>query len=326
MDLVFVSLFITGPIPGNILAEYGVWQQSFIISESFLVSNTLLFFSMAFLFSFLRMKRKTQSVKKNIFVYLLYIPLSVFVISWAKISVGTIYTAMIMYYVIRTETRNWKAWLLNLLYGLTFIVSFLLFNESTGGSLQNSFRLFGFNIFCTGRLGILGHLLLLSAGPILFIWMEYQKNQFSISDIKIGKTIWIEEMLITMAVGFAPCLLMDIAGGSAAYFSYVISGVSLVFLCSHSYIHIERDSTGILRKLLKKACIIWCVAMAFRNSSRMVLNQIVTYHNSDMYHQAEELRDLTGNHPEQYSIYLDRDAFVTRVFRISAPVYTFIRH
>lgn len=314
IDLVLVSLFVIGALPGSVLDEYGVTMNSFMISQSFLVSNTLLFFSLSFLFSFLRIKKTMICIRKNILICLLYIPVSIFIISWAKISVGTIYTALIMYYVFRTETKNWKGWLLNLLYGLTFIVSRRLFNSSTGSSLQNSIRLFAFGDYCSGRLGIWGHILLLSAGPILFIWMEYKKNQYSISDVRKGKTIWIEEMLITMAVGFAPCILLDIHGGSASYFSYVISAVSLVFLCSHSYINIERDSMGLLKEVLKKGCIIWCVAMSVRNSPGIALNQIVTHHNSNLYQQAMELREMTDHHPERYTIFLDQDAFVTSVF------------
>ena len=320
LDIIVVGLYFFG-VTDNI-ASYGVWKASFHLSESFLIANTISFLVYALTFYALR---KWSSSRRLMAVYCtVIIPVAIFVISWSKISVGFIFTAGIMYYVFRSHIRDFKFWLLDILYLVEYVVCLRLFNYSgrdISGRILSRFRWFAFKDWISGGLGIGGHYIILSLMTMLFIGLEIYINRFKWSDVRAGRTIWVEDIIIMSMLAFLPGAIINI-GSNAAYFSFAIEIPSLVLLCGHNYINIDEEAKGALKPLIYVVCFSWCIWMGYHHKPADPLTAITNEHASNLSAMLLEIRDTVGKNPEDYTIYLDTDSVVSQIFTYDrAAVY-----
>lgn len=318
IDIVVISLFNTGVAYKELIGSYGVWKTSYFDSESFLVANTLAFLFYGYAFQW--MEKQFGNKKKDIFFICAVIPFFIFVISWAKISVGFIVTVSVMYAVFRKRMKDFRFWLANFLYFLEFLFCFWMFNggQSGTGLVRDSFRLMAFEVNCSGPLGIWGHYIILLIMPVLFILFDIKKYKYTWRDFWDGKCIWIELVSVCCLMSFLPGFLINIGGGSAAYFSYVSEVVALVLLCGHNYIKIEEDGAGLLKVSVYVVSFSWCVSVSYSNSIGNPLDLITGTHASNLYVKLDEIRNMADGHPEKYTMYLEKDSFVLQVFQSGA--------
>lgn len=318
IDVIVVGFFIFG-FSSN-LDVYGVWKTSYIASEAFCVANTLAFFSYALTFICLKKHENTKKIKLYMYIG---IPIEIFLISWAKISVGFIFTAGVMYFVFRKKTKRIAYWILNVIYLGVFLLSFKLFNGSGGsGDITSQIKWQAFSEYCSGPLGINGHFIILSLMTVLFIAIEIYSNRFKWKDFINGKTIWIEAIVILSILAFLPPLIMRIPGGSAAYFSYVIEIPAMLLLCGHDYLCIENNAKGIIRPLFYSICVFLCIWTGYHNRPDDPLSYISFTHYSNTSNVLLEIRDLVDRNQKKYTVYLDEDSFLSYVFDDSrASIY-----
>ncbi len=311
LDLIVIGLYIFG-VTDNIEA-YGIWKSSFFISESFLIANTFSFF--AYAFSFYALKQWKDNKRLMIIHSVVIVPIEILIISWSKVSVGFIFTASIMYYVFRSHIKDIRVWILDVLYLLEFIVCLRIFNN--GGDMSRTipskFKWFAYEDYISGGLGMWGHYIVLSLMTMLFIVLELYKNRYKWRDVKIGKTVWIEDILIVSMLAFLPATIMNIRSASV-YFSFAIEIPSLVLLCGHNYINVEEDAKGLIKPLIYVVSFCWCIWMGYHNKPGNPLSTITNEHTSNLSQILLDIRDTVGKNPEDYIIYLDTDSVLSQIF------------
>lgn len=315
IDIVVVILFNVGVVHSGLLGMYGIWKKSYLVSESFLIANTIVLLSYALAFYVLKQHIHNKRIM-NIYC-LLIIPIEIFVISWSKISVGFVFTAGVMYYLFRTKTRELKYWLLNMLYLGVFIISLWLFNthgNDMQGTIISGFLIRAFEQYCSGPLGIWGHYLILLIMPALFIILEINKNHYSKTEVINGKTVWIEMILIVSVLAFLPSYILDIGGGSAVYFSYAMEIPALCLLCGHNYVNIDEDSKGSCRMCIYIVCVSWCIWTAYTNRGADPLSLVKGEHGYNISEVLLQIRNEVDGRPEKYTIYIDADSFISQVY------------
>ena len=312
LDIVIIGLFLFG-VSDNI-GEYGVWKMSYYVSESFLVANTFSFLGYALIFYFLY--RNETNKQKGWLLYLFVIPAEILLISWSKISVGFIFTACIMYVVFRIYLKSVRMWIMNIIYFLEFLACLWFFDMRGGVSnaIASGFSWFPYaRDYISGDLGMAGHYLVLSLMSLLFIGLEINKNRFSWKDIREGKSIWVEVIIVASILAFFPASFVDMASASA-YFSFAIEIPALVLLCGHNYIDVETDAKGALKPVIIVCCFLFCTWMGLHNKPENPLIFISNDHNSNLSNTLLEIRDKVDGHPKDYTIFLDNDCFLSKVF------------
>ena len=316
IDIVLIVLFNVG-VPFCHL--YCARPASDIISESFMIANTLAFFSYAIAFYYLKVYRNNR--KATIAFCLFFIPVAVFLISWSKISVGLLFTVSVIYYLFRTKMTSVWAWLLNIAYFLVCIVSYILFNRGFNNGSDSSLMEIKFlsnDEYCSGILGTWGHLLFCSIFFISYICMELKSKRITKQDIITGKTIWIELLIIIGIISFLPPLFLKIPGASAFYFSMAYTVPSLCILCGQNYFDNDKINRIRQRSLGLVLCVsvsIWSIIMC--SPALMRTHTYSLDHNSDLSGVLFEIRELAGKHPEEYTVFLDEDAFSLNVLEDS---------
>lgn len=329
MDLLFVVFFNCGMFGNSILSSCGIWKASNIISESFLVGNILVFFFYAVFMKAVKNREKLNIVYKR-FLLFAVIPMSIFLISWSKISLGYLFTISILYYFFRTRLKQMRYWLLNGFYILEFYICMKLFMTGIGAvttGIGGQFQLLAFGrVYCEGIWGFLGHYILLSLMGIIFVLFEIKNNKYTLPDFLQGKTIWIEEVVLLSVAAFAPGLILNIAGGSAAYFSYFTEIPAMILLCGKSYIRNVLDDRKSLKDdltqkdkrkyMLSAGIFIWSICIGFANSVDILCSgELIPDDNgAGFYDELMEIREMAGDSPDKYTIYLEPDAKVTRIF------------
>ena len=335
-DLIYLLLFNCGIMYTDLLGYNGAGKKAFFISESFLISNTILLFLLALCFHMLAIREK-QHKKIRLYVWIV-IPVGLFLMSWAKLSVGIMFVAGFGFYVIRTHFRNIRAWLLLMLYGLVIVSCFWFFkgfnilnvlNPFKGSSgpdqlsianNQTVFLPLSFELYCGGKLGIWGHVLFMSAPVFLFAFCEFSKGSChaAAGEAAEKSRVWIETGIVCLAVGLLPVLLLHIAGGSAGYFSSVVPLVMMVLICGHQYFALDEDCSVSLKRNISLVCFSLAAATAFFNiPANSPLEYVTGENGSGIAEHVSEIRSLTQGHPDDYTVYLDSDAYVARLFRNS---------
>ena len=314
-DLLIIAFFNIGLFFHSVLDKYGVWKYDYIASESYLIGNTLAFIFYAILL--LNIKTEHKKAYKY-FLFIVGIPSMIFLISWAKISIGMLFTISVLYYFFRMKMKSIKYWILNIFYGLSFLICLKLFNNgaSIQPNIKKQFRLFAISDYCTGTLGIAGHYLLLSILGILFIIFEIKYHRYDFTDVKNMKTIWIEEIIIISLCAFLPGAMLVINGGSAVYFSYFVETPAIIMLCGKDYISkiINRIHKG--RFLFLVMITLWCVIIGSNVCITIFQkgNLIIDDRKTGFYDELMNIREMAGDSPELYTFYLEPDAKSEELF------------
>ena len=322
-DLAVILLVNTGFVLQSWLDAYGIWKRNLVISESFLTANTLAFACYGIIFHVL--KHPGEGIRRTNLLLFLGIPAGIFLITWSKISVGLLFAVSVAYYLFRTHRKEFRYWGINILYGAVLLLALWLFSLKgavSPPSGQNAWTLGAFREYCTGRLGIWGHWLVLMILPGLFILAEIFRLRKEKQVFATGKTVWIEDLLLMAVVAFLPGFLIVIDGGSASYFSCALEVPAILLLCGHPlsdpgawFRGKEKLRGNGLKKAVSILCVIWCVAMCWVNKPDDPMNYVTGQHESTLSEMLTEIRDAYGGHPEDYTIYLDRDNLASRTFK-----------
>ncbi len=313
-DVAVIMLFIAGGISASVLNRYGIWKTSYILSESFLVANTLAFFSYGLFFRALKASGSRTQIRM---LLLIVIPFLVFVITWSKISVGFLFTLSTVYFVLRKGMKNWKYWIVIVVNCLVFMVALFLFNwsgTSAGNGLFSSIKWMAFGEKCSGRLGIWGHYLLLLTLPALFLLLDTVKNKYDFKSIAEAGTVWIEVVIIICLAAFLPGLLIDIAGGSAVYFSYFAEIPPLILLCGRNCLDMDKCTKRSVKILVYTAVFCWCIFWSYTNRADDPLESISGEHSSGLSGLLLDIRESADGEQEKYTVYLDDNSPADMVF------------
>lgn len=251
--------------------------------------------------------------------YSIIVPLEIFVISWSKISVGFIFTVGAMYWVFRRGIKNKKVWLLDIIYLTVFVICLKLFGSYVAvGYHRTLFSMIEIlplrHTIGAGVRWYAGHYLILSLMTVLFILFEIKKNKYRWGDIREGKTIWIECIVVMSIMAFAPSALLNVGYSDAVYFSFCIEIPSLVLLCGHDYIDIDKDAKGLLKPLVYVISFGWCLWMGYHHKPDNPISLITNEHESNLSDIFFEIRDAVGDKPEDYTIFIEPDSFVSKVY------------
>ena len=85
-----------------------------------------------------------------------------------------------------------------------------MFNSSGTGLAGAKYGWLAFeNNSIVGKIGIWGHIGILSLMTIAFIIFEFYNNRYTFCDFVKGKTIWIELLVIQSALAFVPVFIMN---------------------------------------------------------------------------------------------------------------------
>lgn len=322
-DLCVMVLFNAGFLYDPWLDVHGIWKRIHITSESYMIANLLAFLSYAVILTL--MKHPGEGRKRTNLLKFLVVPVSIFVITWCKISVGLLFTVMVMYYVFRVHIRELRYWGLNILYGGVLLLALWLFSFMGGDSSRVS--VFDIHVrgvfleYCPGPLGLKGHWLLLMVMPAIFMLLEVFRLRKEKRAFLSGKTVWMEGILLVAVVAFQPGYWLHLNGGSAAFFSCAVEVPALVLLCGHPYFGREKAAgpekrfNGIARKALCVLCVVWAAGMCWINKPADPVSFVTGEQTSDLSSVLLEIREAYGRHPEEYTIYLDEDNIGAQVYR-----------
>ena len=336
MAIIFIGNF--GIFLNNVYLNYGVWLDSFILSESYMCANTFLFLFLALFFSNMQKCRGT-------------FPLFIFLIAYTKISVGYALTVALISYLIFTNYKKLSNWLNAFLCGVTFLATyFMTTDRKTDGNVNISNTKLSFcsfaKEFIVGRFGYLGHIFLLSL-PIIAITvllviiaknsgsgiMIQADNGKQTSDNHRGtgrlrlKELWALRhiriyiciyviLIITAIACFAPAMVLNIDGGSVAYFSFVIILPSSFILCAFcSCINSAscRKMLQIIKRGLPVLVLVWSI---YASGDRLSYDPRICPDSKDkydLYKECMNIREETKSNPGDYTIYMDDDAYINRL-------------
>ncbi|MCR4762225.1 MAG: hypothetical protein K5696_01710 [Lachnospiraceae bacterium] len=312
-DIAIISLCMTGAFRD--MSRYGVWKASCIISESFLISVTMASFFYALTFWLL--KRYPGGGKISRLYCVFGIPAIIFLVSWAKVSVGFLFAAAIMYYLVRLHAGDLRCWLLCVYYSGVFLVACRLFNYTKGdigGAVSSRFQWLAFARYCGGTSGYMKHMAILSLTAVVFIVLECRRSRFTGKDVINGRTVWVEMILLITVLGFLPGLVMDIKGGSAAYFSMAVEEPALLLLCGHDYMPGEKAVRRWAVPIVSACLVLWAVWMGYDHRAESPFSYITGEHDTHLSETLLEIRSEVGRHPSRYTIYLDEDSVVEAAF------------
>ena len=159
-----------------------------------------------------------------------------------------------------------------------------------------------------------GHYFLLSLMTILFVCLELNRKNFKWEDFKAGNTIWIECILIMTILAFMPSAILKYGYSDSVYFSFCIEIPSLILLCGHDYIDIKNEANGALKPLIYGICLCYCLWTGYHHKLINPLTYITNEHNSNLSETLLQIRDQVGKNPEQYTIYIEPDSFLSQVY------------
>ena len=127
---------------------------------------------------------------------------------------------------------------------------------------------------------------------------------------------------------FLPGILLDINGGSAAYFSFFSEIPAMLLLCGHGYLETLFEKKKMIWKI--GICVlffVWMPYVVWLNSRGVYFVQkenISAVTNINIYESAMEIRKLVTDTPEEFTIYLDEDAQVFQLYsNIIAGIYLY---
>ena len=224
---VFFSLFvIIGFLPLRYLNSISLGLASIFISESFCVSIILLLMYVVVISKF---KKKKNS---KIIIYYLISPLFIFIVTASKISVGIIFFIFLIWVYIRKEGIKLSSFLSMAFGSVVFLLSLSLFLRAFQNINGRSLTWFHFIKTFVPHKNIISHLFFLFFPALLFFSLS-KKTQYYKCYYKTNNAILSEAALIITFCSILPGNIIEIEGGSAAYFFLPALFISLfLLLCS----------------------------------------------------------------------------------------------
>ena len=217
---VFMGFSTLGKLP-----IYGIWIQSFFISESFILGNILFLSFISFLFE-VKNKKKYESFFCFVFLFFLWI---------SKVSFGVVSSVLVFLKIFFSKNfkLNKKILLLLILFFISFMFVKITHSNSEGDSklsfdiftkypyffnnyIKNPYKLsksFNFIYF------ILFHFYFFFLSSLIFLFSFLNGRKF----LKKTLNLFILNVMFFLIV--LPFLFLPIAGGSGLYFT----GISFIF-------------------------------------------------------------------------------------------------
>jgi len=234
LDAILVLALFSGLLPQSWLSSLAIWPTSGVISETYAFAHTavLLFI----IFAAVSYKKGWLDNKVySIMFCLLLCPVAVFCITFTKMSVGLLFCGGIVYFFFRSDIKSLFNWLSIILSGLAYLLATLLMNQGgVWGDSLFDWQLFAFaNVYAQPDMTAT-HYLIYCAVTLLVLFLRFKEvNKF---EKMIGKEFLFEQMLFFVCFfGILPGLLVNIGGGSAAYFSELQVSMSVLMLLSYDY-------------------------------------------------------------------------------------------
>lgn len=234
-DAFLILWFVISAFPAAVLNLCGIWKRSWIISESFLIALVLALLYFKVLFFCRNHGWFEHPIRKWIF-HIVISPVFVLMTGLSKISVGFLLCIGIIYYHFRMHTSRIGYWALNCYYLVCFLALYFLpgrFNSAfSSANNQTYFEILSFyRTFVNKECWPLHFLLLYFFAGVLIIWRICKGKIFH--DIRCKRCIPEEILLVVCLAGAAPGMILNIVGGSAAYFSYVQQLPAVMLLISY---------------------------------------------------------------------------------------------
>jgi hypothetical protein len=334
-DVFILMVFLVGFLPYSWLDSMALWRGSWVLSESFFIGLIVVLF---YLYCLLTAYQRGWFQKKWLYmVFLLLLnPLFIVLAYFSKLTLGVLLLAGIAFYFFRTRMRNMKYWVLNGYYALIFLAVWyipLLINTQVKSIAQIfEFSLFGFmRTYVPFKYWAL-HIVLLFLFTTFVVWFRY-RNETSLKSSIVSKEHTPEEILLVISIlGFLPGLILNIAGGSAVYFSYVQMLGATVLLIGYNIPHTVISAVS--RKAGNKvliAILTLCISFTFCYNATSGLTPAShtfsgllkqRFDNSVSYTPeatSNILAFLKGGHPiaalnEIFAIYFDKNKYVDDPF------------
>lgn len=303
-DIIIIMFYNIGLYTPNVMEFVQIRKANWIISPSFLIGNTLAFAFYGIIFLLLdKIKVNNENYKNTLAILLgVVIPMGIVLCSWGKISVGCVFSASVMYYIFRTQTKKLKYWVINGLYFAIFVVCIILFHGTSAGEgahLKQS----GLEYVLENNLEI--HWLAISTLTIVFLVFDLWKNRYDWEAFLKGKTIWIEEVIVLTVVAFLPICIMKNHNGK--YFSIFIETPVLILLLGKDYIcaffHEKKNNiVFIICSFVWAVLLIGMSVFTCKGIARIGRSE------NDTYERYMEIRKTVENEPEKYTIYFDYES------------------
>lgn len=313
-DIIFIYIFVSGCLPQNILSVLGIWKQSTINSETFLVSAILVleFINLTF--------RLREKIRENDITFIfIIVPVFVFLITFAKISSGVMLTVFIMTYLIQKHFGDVKY------LGACILYLFVLYICSKLFSGTSLFQGLGWLPFMEqyggGKNNFFVYFILVNVATLTVLYYRLKGCRLSLTEFILCKDYAVEKSLIVLAgCSVAPGMLMPIGGGSAAYFAFCSSLIAIVFLIGYdipSKMLAFTSQRGMCRMvpLVIALCMGWSLVCnanvkSLINEWKKTMENISgrTAVQSSIWNNIREINELTKGKKKDYALYLDASA------------------
>ncbi len=309
IDIALVTFGIIGILPKSILYSIGIWKEDLMVSPSYMVAVVL---SLAFLFVISR-GLLSKEIREQRYFCIAILPIFIVLISASKISVGCIMTGAICYYLFRSNEKFSLMWWMSFVYGFVFLACVVIFSSADGyGGLH--LQLLSFRKYCNNdNARLFFHYLYLSFPIIVLCFMQTIREKYNFASFRSGKTVWLELMAVVTAIGFLPGLMLYL-GSAVVYFSYFVEIIGIVFLCASNCLH------GAMKCLQGKrgvVLLLWAIIILMRHSPLTPINwsQMENVHYSQIFYEAERIRQIMTENEKDYAIFLQQDARGAQMFK-----------
>lgn len=310
IDVAMTSFMIVGFLPYKTRLSIAIWKSSVYISQSFLLAVIL-----SLIFFILAVKIiRSRNLKLQKLFCIAVVPLFIILISASKITVGFIMTGAICYYLLRMRKMGSPAWWMAFFYAGLFFVCLKAF-ASGSGSVGSFWKIFAFQRYCKGWIGYVGHYLYLLAPISLFSIGLILQGKCRLSNFHNRETIWLEILGVITVLGVFPDVFLALPGGATAYFSLFAEFPGVVFLCANNFF--VRDIKYVKWRWLGNVLLFWCFVLLITNKSLLPVRQEMMQdsHLSNIYGEMEEIRRMVDGRENEYVIFLEKDATITKVYK-----------
>lgn len=339
-DFAVVLLFMIYEYPrAFLLWRVGIWKESGIVSESYLIGLIAAMLYLEVLFWAKEHGLFQKSAFSRVWEWVLT-PVFILLTGICKISIGFFLCAGVMYYVFRMHTKELCYWLLNVCYGLCFLLLYFLPKMIDSPYGYNPMKISPFDFikgYVVPRYLWLHVFLLYYLSFLLLFWRLRKKKLIQIIQKKQHVP---EEILFWICLsGAIIANLLEIRDGSGIYFLYVQQLAALLLLVGYNVpdevVHALKGSKRLWLKIFVgglTACMGFFVfynglhdfkgygdlltARYHRNQDAGTASGLAAWFSpspdaNDLYVQLiSRINELTDGHKRDYYLYVDESACI----------------
>ncbi|HEV8514998.1 MAG TPA: hypothetical protein VGQ59_17075 [Cyclobacteriaceae bacterium] len=222
---IVLTASMMGVFPNGIQQAATSNWNAFAISESYCVSLFFFFSTLHLMICHLQFSKESSGTQIEFYIFSLML---IFMVGLSKISTLFIFDVIIIYLAIRLKLYYQKSFVFLLV--LIGVVSIACLNITMDEHYVNPFELFHFfrtfvqlNVFSFVLVYFFWSIILIIALILLLKWQPESVD-------KLFPKVLIETVLVICVAGFIPGALLNIDGGSAAYFMDIQFWFALSFI------------------------------------------------------------------------------------------------